>query len=232
MRICVLLLLFFLPVSSAYAEDIFLREDFESIHRWSPFAFQSIERKSEYTLARLDGMGVLKAVSDASASGIVLKDLVPIHDFPRLRWRWKIVNIYEKGDATTKKGDDFPLRICILIPFDPEDAGFFEKIKFNLYKKSRGEYPPRAALHYVWANKPFPEQVMGNPRLDDLKMIAKQSGTARLGEWIEEEADVLGDYTAAFGEAPPKHIRIAVMNDSDDTGEASTAFLDFLEFRK
>lgn len=46
--------------------------------------------------------------------------------------------------------------------------------------------------------------------------------------WVWEEADILSDYRAAFGEDPPRYARVAIMSDSDNTGERATAHFDSL----
>ncbi len=57
-------------------------------------------------------------------------------------------------------------------------------------------------------------------------MIAVESGEARRGEWISEEQNVLEDYRNFFGEEPPNIQGIAIMTDTDNTGESAVAFYD------
>ena len=57
-------------------------------------------------------------------------------------------------------------------------------------------------------------------------------GTAKVGEWVEEEADVLGDYRRAFARDPPRRASLAVMNDSDNTGEKGVSFIDWIEIAR
>jgi hypothetical protein len=49
---------------------------------------------------------------------------------------------------------------------------------------------------------------------------------------VEEEANILEDYTKAFGAAPPAIASIAIMNDSDNTGESSVSYVDYIEVYK
>ena len=53
-------------------------------------------------------------------------------------------------------------------------------------------------------------------------------GVAQVGE----EADVIEDYKKAFGVSPPAVASIAIMNDSDNTGESSVSYIDFIEVFK
>jgi hypothetical protein len=41
--------------------------------------------------------------------------------------------------------------------------------------------------------------------------------------------DILNDYRKAFGGDPPRRAGLAIMSDSDDTGESSTAWVDWVE---
>ena len=63
-------------------------------------------------------------------------------------------------------------------------------------------------------------------------MIILQHGENRKGEWIEEDVNILNDYRKAFGEDPPETAGIAIMSDSDNTGESSAAYIDYIEIRK
>ena len=39
----------------------------------------------------------------------------------------------------------------------------------------------------------------------------------------------LEDYRRAFGEDPPAEASLAIMNDSDDTGQSAVSFVEFIE---
>ncbi len=60
-------------------------------------------------------------------------------------------------------------------------------------------------------------------------MIIVQSGAEHIGKWLEQEVNVLEDYRKAFGKDPPETASIAIMNDSDNTGESSISFIDYIE---
>ena len=55
-------------------------------------------------------------------------------------------------------------------------------------------------------------------------MLVVESSAARVGQWVQAERNVLEDYRRAFGEDPPPVSGIAVMTDTDQTGEAVTAW--------
>ncbi len=222
-----------LPIAVVPAqESIALREDFNNLDNWKPLTFPKIERHSEYVInLETAGNRILTARSKASASGIVFKGSFNPYRHPVLRWRWKVDNVYSKADPRTKEGDDYPLRVYVIFEYDPDKAGLAQRITFGLAKKLYGEYPPLASLSYVWASQDMEASFFDNPFTDRAKMIPLRSGTEHLGKWMEEEVNILADYRRVFGEEPPESASLAIMNDSDNTGEAAVSHVDFIEVR-
>lgn len=60
-------------------------------------------------------------------------------------------------------------------------------------------------------------------------MIVLQAGDANAGKWIEQEINIVDDYLRAFGKNPPAIASLAIMNDSDNTGESATSYVDYIE---
>jgi hypothetical protein len=210
-----------------------LREEFNNLDNWKPLTFPKIERHSEYEITREDaGNRILTTRSRASASGIIFKGSFSPYQHPILRWRWKVDNVYSRADPHTKQGDDYPLRVYVVFEYDPAKAGLAQRAKYGLAKQLYGEYPPLASLNYVWASRDIAAPFFDNPYTDRAKMIPLRSGTGQLGQWVEEEVDILADYRRGFGEEPPASASLAIMNDSDNTGEAAVSHLDFIEVRR
>lgn len=228
------LLLYLLVFTSfaAGAQEVLFREDFVSLDNWEPIHFPKINKHTEYMIEKSGEESYLVARSSSSASGLASKNTFNIYDFPNLVWRWKIENVYEKGNAKTKSGDDYPIRLYVMFEFDPDQASFSERVKFGLYKALYGDYPPVNTVNYIWANRDHGETVITNTYTDRSKMIVLRSGDGEAGNWVVEEVDVLDDYRRAFGKDPPRTARIAVMNDSDNTGEGSTSYIDYIEVRR
>jgi hypothetical protein len=63
-------------------------------------------------------------------------------------------------------------------------------------------------------------------------MIPLESGSKKVGRWVDETVNMREDYGKAFGENPPAKASLAIMNDSDNTGEHATAYIQFIEVRK
>lgn len=205
------------------------REDFSTLDAWEPLTFPKIERHTRYSVADMDGRTVLKAEADASASGLVHTGFFNPYDTPVLRFRWRADNVFEKGNARRRDGDDYPIRVYVLFPYDPAEAGMVARAQYAIARRIFGRYPPHGGLNYIWANRKHERRILDSPYTGRSKMIVLQAGRDRLGQWIEEEVNILDDYRAAFGKDPPHTARLAVMSDSDDTGERATSYIDFIE---
>ncbi|MBL7050519.1 MAG: DUF3047 domain-containing protein [Nitrospira sp.] len=231
--IITIIIAFSIPYSLALADEdnVYLREEFNDLEEWEPLHFDKIDEHSLYSILKEEG-SYLKAESNASASGIVHKRDFNVYDHPKVRWRWKVSNVYEKGNALKKSGDDYPVRIYIMFKYDPETASFGKKIKYGLAKKLYGKYPPDSSLNYIWANRRHEERIIPNSYTSQAMMILLQYGGENTGKWFEQEVDVLEDYRKAFGEEPPAVASLAVMNDSDNTKESAVSYVDYIEVYK
>jgi hypothetical protein len=227
-----LLLAMLLPTQADAQSAVLLREEFQDLTQWRPVAFPKIKEHSEYTIEYQGRESVLRAESRASASAIVYRNPFNVYDYPRLRWKWKAMSVYEKGNARTKDGDDYPLRVYVLFEYDPDKAGFYDTITYGLAKLLYGEYPPHSALNYIWANREDESGIITSTYASNAKMIVLQKGKKNLGRWIVEERNILDDYRKAFGTDPPAMATLGIMNDSDNTKEASVSYVGFIEVYK
>ena len=166
----------------------------------------------------------MRAESDASASGLIRKIRIDPRKYPVIEWRWRAIGVYENGDVSRKDGDDYPARIYIAFEYDPDDVGFFERAKFKAIKMIHGEYPPIGAINYIWASNAPNGQIVPNAYTDRVKMIVVESGGENTGTWVAESRNVLEDYKTAFGADPPMIRGIAIMTDSDNTGESTVTY--------
>lgn len=63
-------------------------------------------------------------------------------------------------------------------------------------------------------------------------MIVVESGSAKLNTWITEERNVYEDYKRTFGEDPPMISGVAIMTDTDNTGESAEAYYGDIVLKK
>jgi hypothetical protein len=197
---------------------------------WAPLTFTRVPRPTRYRVV-LDGeRWVLQAESDASASALYRALDVDLASHPRLTWRWKVGNVLVKADARTRQGDDYAARVYVAFRYDPRRATAWERARFGSYRLLYGRYPPWAAVNYVWDNRLPPGTTLDNAYTDRARMIVLRSGPAEVGRWLTETRNVLEDYRRLFGGDPPPVAGVAVMTDTDDTGERATAWYDALAF--
>jgi hypothetical protein len=227
--VAVLVILLAALPAAAGEPAVLFREDFTTLDGWKPFFFPKIKSHSTYTVERDGDRHRLRSESNASASAIVYKEAFDVQRYPVIRWRWKIGNVYAAGDPRSKKGDDYPLRVYVMFEYDPDGAGLGERITYGLAKALYGEYPPHSSLSYVWASRTEKERIITSPYTDKAKMVLLRSGPELVGTWQEERVNILDDYREAFGTNPPARARIAIMNDSDNTGERSVSWMEYIE---
>jgi hypothetical protein len=199
---------------------------------WKPLTFKKIEKHTTYTLVKDDNILVIKAVAEASASGLTKEVKINPKEFPIIQWRWKVLNILKKGDVHRKDGDDYPARIYITFEYDPSKLSFFEKAKYKTIKLLYGQYPPLAAINYIWESKAPVGTMVPNPYTDRVMMFVVESSSAKLNQWVNEERNVYEDYKKAFGEEPPMISGVAIMTDTDNTGESATSYYGDVLFKK
>jgi hypothetical protein len=191
---------------------------------WEPLEFEKIKEHTRYLHLVEEGRGVIEAQSRASSSGLIYKGEIDPLAWPVISWSWKVDRVLDGGDATQKSGDDYPARLYISFAYDGDQVGFWEKMKFKTIKLFYGEYPPVNALCYIWANRIPKESLIASPYTERLRMIAVESGAGHVGSWRYESRNIIEDYQRAFGAEPPAIAAIAIMTDTDNTGEVATSW--------
>lgn len=188
---------------------------------WEPIAFSKIDNRTEYDLVARDSTVVLRARSDGGASGLVMRRRIDPNQYPVITWRWRVNRVLDDGNARTKDGDDYPARLYVAFDYD---LGLGGRIKKTALRALGYDDIPSRALNYVWASQAKAGAVFPNAYTDWVMMLPVQSGPERCGEWVVERRNIVADYRQAFGEDPPAITGIAVMTDTDNTGESATAY--------
>ena len=199
---------------------------------WQPLTFKKIKQHTQYRFVDDGGPTVVQADSRHSASGLIRKVSIDPRAYNKISWRWKVSSVYAKGDVALKSGDDFPARVYITFAYDPSRVGFLEKAKYEAARLIYGETPPLAAITYIWASRAPTGLMVANAYTDRVKMVVLQSGTARAGRWVVEKRDIYADYKKAFGGEPTRISGVAIMTDSDNTGESARAWYGDIVFSK
>jgi hypothetical protein len=200
----------YIPIAVLAGQTVVI-DDFESGLK-SQWERKSLKGETKYSVVNKDGSNVLKSESNASATGLIYKDKYDPNEFPILTWRWKVENIISKGDETKKGGDDYAARVYVIFPH-----------WFPSFTKS---------INYIWANKLPKGGHIPNPFYARAIMVAVESGEENIGDWLTERRNIYEDYRMLFGEDPPSAFAIAIMTDTDNTGESAVAFYDDIRIEK
>jgi len=127
-------LIFIFLVSITAGADNTIRLRFDNLGDWESLHFPKIKTHSRYSVINENGKNILQCESNASASGLILKKTFSIYSYNRLKWKWKISNVYNNADPKKKSGDDYPIRVYIIFKYNPDKATVYEKAKYNAAK--------------------------------------------------------------------------------------------------
>jgi hypothetical protein len=199
---------------------------------WRPWTLSRFKKSTEYTLVDSDGRTAVKARANASASGLVhVLDIDP-QQYPLLSWQWKVENLIKNADNTTKQHEDSPVRVVVSFAGDLDTLALHDRMFFDNVRLLTRQQLPYATLMYIWENRAPHGSVLPNLHTSRIKMIVAESGRDRVGQWQDITRNVLEDYQRAFGEAPGRITAIAVMTDTDNTGENAQAWYGDIVFRR
>ena len=199
---------------------------------WKPLTFQNVARHTRYELVRDDAQVVVRADAEAGASGLIRDIRIDAREYPVVQWRWKVANLLERADVARKDGDDYPARLYVVFRSDRDRLSVWVKIKIFFYRLLYGEEPPTGAINYIWDAHAPKGTIVPNAYTARVRMIVVESGTAGSNRWITEERNLLEDYRAAFQDDPPPVVGVAIMTDTDNTGESATAWYGDIVFKK
>ena len=166
---------------------------------------KSFKGETKYNLSDDNGARVLRADSHRTASGMFREIKVNLTQTPILNWSWKTGQVFKNIDEQTKNGDDYPVRIYVIF-----SGGFF-------FWKTR-------AINYVWSSNQPVGSSWENAYTDSARMIAVESGKEKVGQWVNEKRNILTDFRILFGENVKFADAVAVMTDTDNSGQKATGW--------
>ncbi len=175
---------------------------------WSSKSFRGETRYQRVSLE--DGKWTLKAVARDSASSIGIRLKIDPHQYPIVRWKWKVERLPASGDESSHRGDDSAARL--LLAFN--ESVFPWRIK---------------SICYLWANTLPKGATANNVFSSNVKLVAVESGVKDIGQWKVEERNYVTDYETLFREQAKRLIGIALMTDADNTHSEAIAYYDFIE---
>jgi len=187
------------PINNTVSIGKFSQNDLTD---WEPHSF---EGTTHYKLVQQDLRTVLQATSQGTASGMVKKQQIDLQKTPYLNWQWKVDHALYRLSETFKEGDDFAARVYVVV-----DGGIF--------------FWNTLALNYVWSSGQTQNALWDNPFTANAKMIAVESGNRFKNQWRSEKRNVLEDLRKSFKRDFRFIDAIAIMTDTDNSGQSATAF--------
>lgn len=133
-----------------------------------------------------------------------------LSDYPILKWRWKAVQLPAGGDESNLKKNDSAASVYVAW-----ESNAIMKVK---------------AIRYAWSSTRKVGEHFSR-RFGNDQIIIKESGSERLNQWQEVQANVSEDYKKHMGEKkdPKDPIGIAITTDADGTKSTAEAF--YADFR-
>lgn len=176
-----------------------------------------------YSLAAEDGVSVVRAKADRSASLMRHRLRIEPDALGSLRFSWRVSSLIASADVRERDSEDAPARLVLAFDGDHATLGARDRMLFDLAESLSGERPPFATLMYVWDSSAPVETVVMGARTGRIRKIVVDSGPDQLGAWRSHERDIAADYRRAFGEPPGPLIAVALMTDADNTQTRASA---------
>ncbi len=192
---------------------------------WSFQALRGVKQSTKYAYVHDDTLNatVLEGMADAAAGALVYRFDGDAQSSSILRFKWRAGNLIASSDPKTKAGDDYVARVYVTFASDPQRASFREKTENAIASAIYGEVPPHAALSYVFTHKAKLGDIITSPYTGRVKKIVVDADPESVGKWKSFVRDIYDDYKHAFGEEPTRISGIAIMVDTDNTGEKASA---------
>jgi len=207
-------LLALLMAALAWAADVVVVEDWSTIpigSRGIPQGWRGQDWGNPvYDMAVVENGGHrvlhLKSKDESSTISRDIKQRVDLSETPILEWRWKVVTLPAGGDSRRSETDDQAAQIYVIWPRFPEAL------------RSR-------IIGYVWDTTTPVGTIVKSQKTGTVTYVVVQSGTARLGQWVTEQRNVVDDFRKIYGEAPDNPGAISVAIDSNDTHSTAESLI-------
>jgi len=177
-----------------------------SIGQMSLWKEEVFEGRTDYSIQTVDGSKVLQANSRAAGSALYRKIKVDLWQYPYLNWRWMIDSRLPVRNETTKEGDDYPVRIYVVV-----DG------KTRIWKTK--------SLSYVWSRGVSKGNAWPNAFADrNVVMLSVRDASDETKTWYTEKRNVLQD-VQRYLDPEIRYIDvIAIMTDTDNTHSFANSY--------
>lgn len=202
-----------LAIQNAAAESRLPLGEFSS-NQLDGWEKKSTEGETQYQLETMGNLTVLKANSQASASGMFKEQRIDLEKTPFINWSWRIANRLDGLIEQSKAGDDYAARMYVVV-------------------KGGLAFWQTKAINYVWASNTAKETIWPNAYAgEQLMMLALRGPEAALNVWHTEKRNVRADLQKLFGEDIHFIDAVALMTDTDNSHSQASAFYGDIWFSK
>lgn len=174
---------------------------------------KSFSGYTEYRLTGGKNNKVVYAYANSTASGLFNEVEINLTQTPFVTWSWKVKQIGYGNDEKSKSGDDFPVRLYLIVKGEPHFWNSF-------------------VLEYVWSNHAAVGSSWKNPFAPEFRHIAVETGGQYIGQWRYYSRNIGEDFKLVFGFKPKTVDAIAIMTDSDNSKQEFEAWYGDIKFTK
>lgn len=192
---------------------------------------KDIKNKTSYTVMSDAAGPYLRAESRNAASGLFRATQVDPKQYPIFTWQWKVAGLPAAANEKVKSKDDCAARVFVIFSDALPGASVYSRFKHKLATTFSSIVPPGVAICYVWANKLGRDESLQSPYTDWIQVVAVESGSDKVGQWVSAERNVVADFQRLFGGTPTQIVGVAVMTDTDQTGASITSYYRELVFK-
>jgi hypothetical protein len=198
---------------------------------WAPVKINDQKKPTIYDFVDEQGVVVLHAMADGAASLVGYKTTFDLNAAPIISWRWKVARLIGSADNSVASKEDSPVRVVLEFDGDKSKLSLADRSTIATGKILSGRELPYATMMYIWSNKEPVGKVVPNPRSGRVQMIVASSGASGVGTWQTLSRNAVDDYRKAFNEEPGRLTGVAVLTDTDNTGEKVEAWYGDIVFR-
>ncbi len=195
-----------------------------ALQPWEPFFVVRGNAPTDYRVAEVDGLAVVRAEGREGGSGLWRKIRVDPRRTPILEWRWLVPRPDPGSPSLAVTSSHSPMaRLSLAFHGDAGTLDFEDRAKLRLAKALTVHGLPYASLLYVWMIGRPVDTVLHSPHTDRVRMIVVESGARRAGEWVTIRRNVVEDFRRAFDEEPGDIVSVGLMTDYGDDGSPRRA---------
>jgi hypothetical protein len=184
---------------------------------------------TRFDVVPIDSQKVLRVQTDGSYGNLVhALPGIKLAEGVRLRWRWRLDQPLVNADLRQRRGDDTPLKVCLLFDLPAASLSFVDRSVLAMARSFSGEKLPSATLCYVWDHLIPADTLLNNAYTSRVRLLVLNSGDKTLGRWLNHERDVAADFKLAFGRESdnlPLLDGILIGADSDNAGGQSLGYV-------